>query len=78
MPSHNTYRLTWTWGISSQLLQQSAATAPTLDEVTPPDLEHGIAPLSPPVPTQPPLPGHGLLLLAITPDLRRGVAPLDP
>ena len=35
MLSHNTYRLTWvsltwTWGISSRLLQQSAATAPYL------------------------------------------------
>ena len=31
--------LTWTWGISSRLLL-------FLDEVTPPDLGHGIAPLS--------------------------------
>ena len=36
----------------------------TLDEVTPPDLERGVAPLRPPVPVQP-------LLLG------RGVAPLD-
>ena len=36
----------------------------TLDEVTPPDLELGVAPLGPPAPTQPPL-------------LGRGVAPLD-
>ena len=27
----------------------------TLDEVAPPDLEHGVAPLGPPAPTQPPL-----------------------
>ena len=37
----------------------------TLDEVAPPDLKCGVAPLSPPVPTQP-------LLLG------RGVAPLQP
>ena len=36
---------------------------------TPPDLEHGVAPLGPPVPTQPQLLGAGLLLLAATPDL---------
>ena len=29
----------------------------TLDEVIPPDLEHGVAPLSPPAPMQPPLLG---------------------
>ena len=44
MPSRNTYcligfLLPWTWGISSRLLQQSAAAAPYL--------EHGVAPLSP-------------------------------
>ena len=27
----------------------------TLDEVAPPDLEHGVAPLGPPAPVQPPL-----------------------
>ena len=37
----------------------------TLDEgylltTTPPDLEHGVAPLGPPVPVQPPLLGHGV------------------
>ena len=78
MPSCNTYRLTsisltLDVGVSSRLLQKSAATAPylgrevslhgcssevqplllTLDErylltATPPDLEHGIAPLGPP------------------------------
>ena len=36
----------------------------TLDEVAPPDLEHGVAPLYPPVPAQPPL-------------LELGVAPLS-
>ena len=38
--------------ISSRLLQQSAA--------APPDLEHGIAPLGPPAPAQPPLLGRGV------------------
>ena len=28
----------------------------------PPDLEHGVAPLGPPVPTQPPLLGHGFIV----------------
>ena len=32
----------------------------TLDEVTPPDLESGVAPLSPPAPTQPSLLGRGI------------------
>ena len=68
MPSHNTYHLTWvslpwTWGISSQLLQQSTTIAPYLGRVAPPDLERGLAPLGPPAPVQPPL-------------LVRGVAPL--
>ena len=40
----------------------------TLDEgylltTTPPDLERGVAPLSPPAPTQPPLLGHGVACL---------------
>ena len=53
------------WGISSRLLQQSAATAPTLDEgylVTAalPDLHRVISPLGPPVPAQPPLLGCGV------------------
>ena len=47
--------LPWTWGISSRLLQQSAAAAPYLDKgylltAAPPDLECGVAPLSPPAP----------------------------
>ena len=41
----------------------------------PPDLEHGVAPLSPPAPTQPALLGSGLLLFAATPGLVWGVAP---
>ena len=32
-----------------------------LDEVTPPDLEHGVAPLCPPAPTQPLLLGRGVV-----------------
>ena len=70
MPSCNTYHLTWVsltlaWGISSQLLRQSTAAALTLDEgylltATPPDLEHGIAPLGLPVPAQPLLLGRGV------------------
>ena len=32
----------------------------TLDEVTPPDLECGVAPLGPPAPVQPPLLGCGV------------------
>ena len=43
------------WGISSWLLQQSTAAAPYLGRgylltATPPDLEHGVAPLGPPEP----------------------------
>jgi len=45
-----------------------------LDEVVPPDLECGVAPLGPPEPTQPPLLGRGLLLSAAAPDLGPGVA----
>ena len=57
------FLLPWTWGISSWLLQQSAATAPYLDEgylltATPSDLERGVAPLGHPAPAQPPLLGR--------------------
>ena len=47
---------------------------------TPPDLECGIAPLSPPAPTQPLLLtlNEGYLLTAALPDLQRGIAPLGP
>ena len=41
--------LSWTMGISSL--------------ATPPDLEHGVAPLGPPAPKQPPLLGRGVTLL---------------
>ena len=59
------FLLPWTWGISSRLLQQSAAMLLTLDEgylltATPPDLESGIAPLGPLGPTQPLLIGSGV------------------
>ena len=70
MPSHNTYRLTWVslswaWGISSWLLQQVQPLLLTLDEgyllmAAPPDLERGVAPLSPPAPMQPPLLGRSV------------------
>ena len=44
----------------------------TLDEgylltATPPDLEHGVAPLGPPAPAQPPLFGHGVAPLSFRP-----------
>ena len=44
----------------------------TLDEgylltTTPPDLEHGVAPLGPPAPAQPPLLGHGVVTLGYHP-----------
>ena len=46
----------------------------TLDEgylltAAPPDLERGVAPLSPPAPTQPPLLGRGIAPLRETPNL---------
>ena len=59
------FLLPWTWGISSQLLQQSTAAAPYLGQgylltATPPD-----APLGPPAPAQPPLLGCGAALLQV-------------
>ena len=78
------FLLPWAWGISSRLLL-------TLDEgylftAAVPDLQRGIAPLGPAVPTQPPplgllLPvtgpclGNGWLLPAAAPGLGLGVAP---
>ena len=41
----------------------------TLDEVTPPDLECGVAPLGPPAPAQPLLLGRGVAPLGRCPDL---------
>ena len=60
------------WGISSRLLQQSAAAAPYLGRVylltaAPPDLEQGVAPLGLPAPTQPPLLGRGVAPLGRRP-----------
>ena len=48
----------------------------TLDEVAPPNLEHGVAPLGPPAPARPLLLGCGVARSAATPDLRHGVATL--
>ena len=42
---------------------------------TPPDLEHGIAPLGPPAPTQPPLLGCGVASPCLRPSPGAGVAP---
>ena len=52
-------------GVSSQLLQQSTAAAPYLDEgylltATLPDFQHGMAPPGPPVSTQPSFLGCGV------------------
>ena len=65
--------LPWMWGLSSWLLQQSTATFLTLDKVSPPDLERGVAPLSPPGLCSHRFLDVGLLLSAAAPDLRRGV-----
>ena len=70
LPSCKTYRLTWvsiTLDVGYLFTGCSSKVQPlflTLDEgylltATPPDLEHGLAPLGPPVPAQPPLLGHG-------------------
>ena len=64
--------LTWTWGISSWLLQQSTATAPYLGQGVsphhhPPDLESGIASLGPPAPVKPPFLGSGVAPLNCRP-----------
>ena len=66
------FLLPWMWGISSWLLQQSTSLFLTLDEgylltAAPPDLERGIAPLGPPVPTQPWLLGCGVAPLGCRP-----------
>ena len=70
MPSCNTYRLPWvslTLGMVSfhGCSSKAQSLLLTLDEgylltAAPPDLERGIAPLSPPEPAQPPLFGHGV------------------
>ena len=74
MPSRNTYHLTWVslilmWGISSRLLQQSTAAAPYLGQGYPSYLECGVYPLSPPVPAQLQLLGHGVAPLGCRPDI---------
>ena len=51
MPSRNTYHLTW---VSLTLNERYLLMA------APPDLERGVAPLSPPEPMQLPLLGHGV------------------
>ena len=61
------FLLPWTWGVSSQLLQQSAAVAPYLGRVAHPDLEHGVAPLGLHVPAQLSLLGHGVAPLSCRP-----------
>ena len=54
MPSCNIYHFTWvSLDIFSRLLQQSTATAPYLGWEVSPDLERGVAPLSPLAPAQP-------------------------
>ena len=77
------FLLPWSWGVSSRLLQQSAAAAPYLDEghllpATPPDLERGVAPLGPPAPRSSRSLEVGLLLSAAAPDFGRVVALLVP
>ena len=59
-------------GISSRLLQQSAAAAPYLGEgylltAASPNLERGIAPLGPSAQVQPPLLGSGVVRLGRRP-----------
>ena len=59
------FLLPWAWGISSWLLQKSAAAAPYLGQgyvltAALPDLQCGMAPIGPPAPTQPPLLGCGV------------------
>ena len=62
MPSHNTYRFTWVSltldiGSLTGCSNKAQPLLPTLDEgylltAAPPDLERGVAPLSPPAPAQ--------------------------
>ena len=91
MHSSNTYHLTWvsltlglgylfTGGYLFTTLQQSAAAAPYIGQgvsshAAPSDVLHGVCPLSPPAPMQPPLLRHGFALLCCRPNLGRGVAP---
>ena len=61
-----TYHLTW---VSLTLDKGYLLTT------APPDLEHGVAPLGPPAPMQPPLLGHGAAPFSCRPDIGHGVAP---
>ena len=65
MPSHNTCHLTW---VSLTLEKRYLLTA------TPPDLELGVAPLSPPAPALSPLLGRGVAPPGTYPDLGSVVA----
>ena len=81
MPSRNTYHLTWVSLTLDGCPSKVQRLLLTLDEgclltATPPDLEHGVAPLSSPVPVQPPLLGRGVAPLGCRPDLGRVVARL--
>ena len=69
MPSCNTYHLSW---VSLTLDMGYLLTT------APPDLELGVAPLSPPRPRSHRSFEVGLLLSAAAPDLRHGIAPLGP
>ena len=64
MPSHNTSHLGFSYlgrGVSLHGCSSKAQLLLlTLDEVAPPDLECGVAPLGPPAPVQPPLLGCGV------------------
>ena len=86
MPSCNTYHLTWAWGISYlgrgvSLHGCSSKAQPlflTLDEgylltTALPDLQPGMAPLGPPVPTQPLLLGCGVAPPGRSPCLLRNL-----
>ena len=75
------FLLPWTWVSLHSCSSKAQPLLLNLAEgclltATPPDLERGVVPLGPLVPTQPPLLGRGLLLSAATPDLGRRVAPL--
>ena len=70
MPSPNTYRLTWVSltldvGYLFTAAPATLSLAPYLERgclltAAPPDLERGVAPVSPPAPAQPPLLGGGV------------------
>ena len=82
--SRNTYHRTWvslTMGYPSTAApaKYSRCSLPWMRGISsqpPPDLECGVAPLSPPVPTQPLLLGRGVAPLGHRPDVGCGVAPL--